>query len=131
MCFVFPCVLNQEETDRDSDEEQDPEYIPDSESDTDDDPTNTSLFVDPIRPVNRSKKSTDKTSEDKTTVSTGGQNFCFVCQKPVFKIARHFRTHIKEDSDIAKALGLPVRSKTRKELLEKLRNRGNSMHMRF
>lgn len=38
----------------------------------------------------------------------------------VFKIARHFKTHIKENSDIAKALSLPVRSKTRKELLEKL-----------
>ncbi|XP_057183197.1 uncharacterized protein LOC130549867 isoform X3 [Triplophysa rosa] len=87
-------------------------------------------------------KSMDKTSEDtikstavetsdtvqKTAVSFGGQNICFVCQKPVFKIARHFKTHIKEDGDIAKALSLPAGSKTRKELLEKLRNRGNFMH---
>lgn len=125
LCFV----LNQEETDTsgDSDEEQDPEYNPDSESDTDHDPTNTSLFVEPTTPVSTIAKSTDKT-EHKTGVSNRGQNFCFVCQKPVFKIARHFRTHIKEDSDIAKALSLPVMSKTRKELLEKLRNRGNFMH---
>lgn len=128
--FCFPCILNQEETDTsgDSDEEQDPEYIPDSESDTDDNPTDVSLFVDTITPVNTIEKSTDTTSEDKTAVSSGGQHFCFVCQKPVFKIARHFRTHIKKDSDIAKALSLPVRSKTRKEYLEKLRNRGNFMH---
>ncbi|MGL5117851.1 MAG: hypothetical protein ACRC7H_01370 [Plesiomonas shigelloides] len=138
----------KEETDRieESDEERDtseeseecdPEYVPDSESETDDEHAKSmakspilnkdsllgwsSKGVDINENLNgggsANEISSDKTSEDRiqstavetsdtvqsTAVSFGGQNICFVCQKPVFKIARHFKMHIKEDGDIAKA----------------------------
>lgn len=64
----------------------------------------------------------------RTGAATGAQNFCFVCKKPQFKIARHFKTHVNDNLDIAQALGLPLASKERKELLEKLRNKGNFIH---
>ncbi|MEQ2312774.1 hypothetical protein AMECASPLE_034695 [Ameca splendens] len=57
-----------------------------------------------------------------------GQNFCFFCKKGHFKIARHFKTHEKEDPDIARALSFSPLSKKRKELLEQLGNRGNFMY---
>ncbi|KAK0140187.1 hypothetical protein N1851_022885 [Merluccius polli] len=60
-----------------------------------------------------------------TSVVRAGQNFCFLCKQFHFKIARHFKTHIKENHDIAHALSLPAGSATRKKLLENLRNRGN------
>ncbi|XP_056310413.1 uncharacterized protein LOC130221897 [Danio aesculapii] len=63
-----------------------------------------------------------------TTVSGGGENFCFVCGKPQIKIARHFKVHKRENAEIARALSLPAHSKKRKELLQFLRNKGNFMH---
>lgn len=60
-----------------------------------------------------------------TSVVRAGQNFCFICRDFHFKIARHFKSHIKENSDIAYALSLPAGSATRKKLLDNLRNRGN------
>lgn len=76
------------------------------------------------------EQSTNRTSDTvhSTTVAGGGQNFCFVCKQAHFKIARHFKTHLKDNADIAKALSLPVGSRSRKELLEKLRNKGNFIH---
>ena len=65
-----------------------------------------------------------------TSVVRAGQHFCFICKDFHFKIARHFETHIKENSDIAYALSLPARSATRKKLLENLRNRGNFKYNR-
>ncbi|KAI2644605.1 Catalase-2 [Labeo rohita] len=67
-------------------------------------------------------------SHDITTVSKGGQNFCFVCGKAQNKIARHFKVHENEDAEIAQALSFPAHSKKRKELLQALRNKGNFMH---
>lgn len=57
-----------------------------------------------------------------------GQNVCFICKTPHFKIARHFKMHIREDPDIAKALSLPARSSQRRIMLENLRNKGNFIH---
>ena len=72
----------------------------------------------------------DSYSETQTssTLAKAWQNFCFVCGEPQSKISRHFKVHAKEDMDIAKALSLPAKSKIRKQLLEKLRNRGNFNH---
>ncbi|XP_073690514.1 uncharacterized protein [Garra rufa] len=67
-------------------------------------------------------------SHDITTVSKGGQNFCFVCGKAQNKIARHFKVHENEDAEIAQALSFPAHSRKRKELLQALRNKGNFMH---
>ncbi|XP_073701715.1 uncharacterized protein [Garra rufa] len=67
-------------------------------------------------------------SHDITTVSKGGQNFCFLCGKAQNKIARHFKVHENEDAEIAQALSFPAHSRKRKELLQALRNKGNFMH---
>lgn len=75
--------------------------------------------------------SKDDASSTKLLLSSNikqGQNVCFICNTPHYKIARHFKIHIKEDADIAKALSLPVRSLRRRMVLENLRNRGNFIH---
>ncbi|XP_039616182.1 uncharacterized protein LOC120533395 isoform X1 [Polypterus senegalus] len=60
--------------------------------------------------------------------SSGKKNYCYVCGKSQFKLARHFKFHEKQEADIAKALSLPKKSKQRKRLLERLRNKGNFLH---
>lgn len=75
--------------------------------------------------------SKDNGSSTKLLLSSNikqGQNVCFICKTPHYKIARHFKIHIKEDTDIAKALSFPVRSLRRRMMLENLRNRGNFFH---
>lgn len=67
----------------------------------------------------------DHTSSTELLLSSNikpGQNVCFLCKTPHFKIARHFKIHIKEDPDIEKALSLPVGSSQRRMKLEELRN---------
>lgn len=56
------------------------------------------------------------------------KNYCYVCGKGFFKIARHLKTHADEEPDIAKVIALPKSSKERKKLLGLLRNRGNYNH---
>ncbi|TRY84805.1 hypothetical protein DNTS_008981, partial [Danionella cerebrum] len=99
----------------DSSEDSDADYVPDSDTDTDEEP----LVIEAA-----SKSVITKTSQgcSKTPID-GIEKF-----ESVSKLARHLKTHIKDDGEIAKALSLPVGSKTRKELLEKLRNKGNFMH---
>ncbi|KAK0144276.1 hypothetical protein N1851_017362 [Merluccius polli] len=119
----------------------DPEYVPGSASDTEDEePINslaTSTFQvaeELLMDTSMNCNVTDDTLDTgqsctntvpSTSVVRAGQNFCFICKNFHFKIARHFKTHIKENSDIADALSLPAGSVTRKKLLENLRNRGN------
>lgn len=70
-------------------------------------------------------QSRTKTPEDKAGVH--GINYCYVCQKPQSKIARHLETH-KTEAEVKEALSYPKRSVKRRLLLEKLRNRGNFQH---
>ncbi|XP_070401383.1 uncharacterized protein [Nothobranchius furzeri] len=128
-----------EETDDGSDD-RDPDYVPNPESEEEEiSPSPMLLAASPSTPkilteehshlAENQKPSSDRISEKDDTKSLAkGQNFCFVCKQGHFKIARHFKTHEKEDRDIAKALSFPSGSKKRKELLEKLRNRGNFMY---
>ncbi len=83
------------------------------------------MVISDISGITRNETSTNTT--DSTSIAKG-LNFCFVCKKANFKIARHFKVHVKENADIAKALSFPASSKSRKEWLEKLRNKGNFMH---
>lgn len=53
------------------------------------------------------------------------RNYCYVCGKASFKITRHLFKHRNEELDIAKAFSLPVYSKERIRLLNKLRKKGN------
>ncbi|MEQ2241604.1 hypothetical protein ILYODFUR_026990, partial [Ilyodon furcidens] len=136
-----------ETTDEETDDYRDPDYVPDSTSDTEDkitcvpspipvaaEPSTTKSKIlnkanTPIMENSPQGTSSDKHSDTGNYDSLAkGQNFCFFCKKGHFKIARHFKTHEKEDPDIARALSFSPVSKKRKELLEQLRNRGNFMY---
>lgn len=58
----------------------------------------------------------------------GSRNYCYVCGKASFQITRHLFKHRNEELDIAKAFSLPVYSKERIKLLNKLRKKGNDKH---
>nr|XP_023660035.1 uncharacterized protein LOC111839935 [Paramormyrops kingsleyae] len=63
----------------------------------------------------------------KISCSANSKNYCYICGKPQTKLARHLKTH-KGEVEVAQALSLPVHSKERKALLQKLRNKGNYQH---
>ena len=56
------------------------------------------------------------------------KNYCYVCNIPQTKIARHLKKHEKVEPAIAEAFMFPPHSRERKRLLEKLRNQGNYQH---
>ncbi|XP_040909011.1 uncharacterized protein LOC121191726 isoform X2 [Toxotes jaculatrix] len=60
--------------------------------------------------------------------SCTNRNYCYVCGKAQSRISRHLITHKNEEAEIAEVFALPLNSKERKKLLEKLRNRGNYKH---
>ncbi len=60
----------------------------------------------------------------KISCSANSKNYCYICGKPQSKLARHLKTH-KDEVEVAQALSLPVHSKERKAMLQKLRNKGN------
>ena len=146
LCFLFfSLYFNQNESDfseeEASDDVYDPEYIPASESESteDEEPMNSLAYStsqvpeESLMDTSINCNVTDDTLDTgqscnntlpSTSVVKAGQNFCFICKDFQFKIAQHFKTHIKENSDVAYALSLPARSATRKKLLENLRNRG-------
>lgn len=55
-------------------------------------------------------------------------NLCYVCGTAQTKLARHLRTHIRENPDIAKAFSFRKGSQNRKKALTALRNLGNYRH---
>ncbi|XDV16124.1 hypothetical protein PO909_015963 [Leuciscus waleckii] len=59
--------------------------------------------------------------------SANSKNYCYICGKPQSKLARHLKTHMS-DVEVGEALSLPVHSKERKAMLQKLRNKGNYQH---
>lgn len=116
-----PEISEEEETD---DEIGDPEYVPPSQSDTEDDePSNRAnsksvvaedFLMDQSMDLDNTNSDISVTEQriDNTTIVAGGRhNFCFVCKKASSKLAQHFKTHVKEDADIAQALSLPVGSR--------------------
>ncbi|XP_069033055.1 uncharacterized protein [Embiotoca jacksoni] len=56
------------------------------------------------------------------------KNYCYVCGKAQSKISRHLFTHRKKEAEIDEAFAAPSKSKKRKKMLEKLRNKGNYQH---
>ena len=114
----FSLYFNQNESDF-SEEETfddvcDPEYVPGSESETEDEEQINSLANSTFQVAEESLMDTsmncnvtDDTVDTgqsctntvpSTSVVRAGQNFCFICKDFHFKIARHFKTHIKENS---------------------------------
>lgn len=63
----------------------------------------------------------------KISCSANSKNYCYICGKPQSKLVRHLKTH-KDEVEVAQALSLPVHSKERKAMLQKLRNKGNFQH---
>ncbi len=63
----------------------------------------------------------------KISCSANSKNYCYICGKSQSKLARHLKTH-KDEGEVAQALSLPVHSKERKAMLQKLRNKGNFQH---
>ncbi|XP_039538947.1 uncharacterized protein LOC120486844 isoform X6 [Pimephales promelas] len=55
-------------------------------------------------------------------------NYCYICCKPQSKFARHLKIHETTNMDVARVLALPKCSKERKQMLDKLRNKGNYEH---
>ncbi|TKS64906.1 N-lysine methyltransferase KMT5A [Collichthys lucidus] len=56
------------------------------------------------------------------------KQYCFYCQKPYVKMARHLEHAHQNKTDVAKAFSFPKGSKERKKLLEYIRNKGNYAH---
>ncbi|XP_044027833.1 uncharacterized protein LOC122864451 isoform X2 [Siniperca chuatsi] len=131
------------------------EYIPDGEPSSDDSSTssnnqqcqNFKNNPDPDsskqqgfvhQPVDASciqqEDEADYSSDDFTSdeepegTSHSNKNYCYVCGKAQSKISRHLFTHRNEEADIAEVFALPLYSKERNRLLDKLRNRGNYKH---
>ncbi|XP_050957643.1 uncharacterized protein LOC127158626, partial [Labeo rohita] len=131
---------NETETSEEDISDNDPEYVPASETDSEDDEPPSRLAKSTVLAEKESSvmdishisgitaNETSANTTDSTTIAKKGLNFCFVCKKAHFKIARHFKVHVKENAEIAKALSFPAGSKSRKEWLEKLRNKGNFIH---
>ncbi|XP_055080972.1 uncharacterized protein LOC129456606 [Periophthalmus magnuspinnatus] len=63
-----------------------------------------------------------------TSSSLRNKTFCYICEKPQTRFARHLKTHVKTNADVARILILPKKSKERMKMLNKLRNKGNYNH---
>lgn len=134
-CSVFCVVFNQGESEISDEEEtddeiNDPQYLPDPDSDSDSDGDSTNRLAKLKLPGNNRNQGDSKIQSAAVRGRRGrggGTTICFLCQKEFPRIDAHLKTHMSEDADIAQAFGLPAGSKQRKELLEKLRNRGNSL----
>ncbi|KAL0146648.1 hypothetical protein M9458_057988, partial [Cirrhinus mrigala] len=63
----------------------------------------------------------------KISRSANSKNYSYIYGKPQTKLACHLKTH-KGEVEVAQAFSLPVHSKERKALLQKLRNKGNYQH---
>nr|XP_046274081.1 uncharacterized protein LOC124074833 isoform X2 [Scatophagus argus] len=91
-----------------------------------------------VQPVNAScaqqadevdYSSDDFTSDGETQAqSHSNKNYCYVCGKAQSKISRHLFRHRDEEPEIAEVFALPLFSKKRNMLLDKLRSRGNYRH---
>lgn len=55
------------------------------------------------------------------------RNYCYIRGKPQSKISRHLKTHTTH-AELVHVFSLPEKSKERKILLEKFRNKGNFKH---
>lgn len=125
-------MSSEDDNESDEDMHEDKDYVPDSDSESDSDASyvdGSSLSQGPlsgnIEAFDTRTKHTDETTDDKAGVN--GINYCYVCQKPQSKLARHLEIH-KTETEVMEALSFPKRSVKRRRLLEKLRNRGNFQH---
>ncbi|KAI4830674.1 hypothetical protein KUCAC02_002290 [Chaenocephalus aceratus] len=105
-------------------------FIPDMASSSDNEPTtsNPQNLTTAVTESHYSERATIESVANPKDSSFTLNNYCYVCNKPQSKIARHFKKHEKEQPEIAEAFMFPKHSKERKRLLEKLRNKGNYHH---
>ena len=69
----------------------------------------------------------ERRKQEVTLQNTTIKNYCYVCGKPQSKISRHLKLHRKH-AELVHLFSLPEKSKERKILLEKIRNKGNFKH---
>ncbi|XP_056448662.1 uncharacterized protein LOC130384480 isoform X1 [Gadus chalcogrammus] len=69
----------------------------------------------------------ERRKQEVTLQNTTIKNYCYVCGKPQSKISRHLKLHRKH-AELVLLFSLPEKSKERKILLEKIRNKGNFKH---
>ncbi|XP_054588602.2 uncharacterized protein [Nothobranchius furzeri] len=129
--------LVSEESDP-SDEVSEEEYVPDSVSSSSDSDKLSDKKLPQreqfeVQEEEMSLKTTARTEDaeniqSSSVSSTEKKNYCFVCDKPQSKLARHFQVHEKTHAEVAEVLALPINSKMRKLKLDRLRNKGNCKH---
>lgn len=100
MCafLVLSLCFNQAESDfsgeEASDDACDPEYVPDSDSDTEDEEPINSLAAEETAMDTSSNcnvtEDTHETQQPSTSVVRTGQNFCFICKKVSFQNSTTF-----------------------------------------
>ncbi|KAK3537720.1 hypothetical protein QTP70_017893 [Hemibagrus guttatus] len=108
----------------------DEEFIPDSETESDDD-SNIEKRKKKAKTTVASKEIEEPAIppvQNHSVMKATKLNFCFVCGKACVKISRHFKLHINDNVEIATAFKLRKNSKHRSHMLEVLRNKGNYQH---
>ncbi|XP_067310638.1 uncharacterized protein [Pseudorasbora parva] len=127
---------SEDDNESDEDMHEDKNYVPDSDSESDSDTSSLDVSLLSQGPLSGNieanhtiTKNTDETKEEAKddTAGVNGINYCYICQKPQSKLARHLEKH-KTEAEVMEALSYPKRSEKRRRLLEKLRNRGNFQH---
>ncbi|XP_073667997.1 uncharacterized protein [Paramisgurnus dabryanus] len=135
----FSSEDNQSDEDMHEDDmHKDDDYVPDTDSESDSDTSTVvgssvsqvplSRNIEEFHTTTKNTcENTDETTDEATEARVNGINYCYVCQKPQSKLARHLEMH-KTEAEVMEALSYPKRSVNRRRLLEKLRNRGNFQH---
>ncbi|CAG9825705.1 unnamed protein product [Phaedon cochleariae] len=79
-------------------------------------------------PPIRNRSCMNYESKDKIKKGNKGKDFCFHCDSLVLNFARHIKRNHSTELDVQKIFSKPPRSKERKELLSKLRKKGNYLN---
>lgn len=154
-CVHVNCLFlqSQDESSPESAPDPDSDYIPSEASE--DDERNSSIHPQEGKasPLTRTRgakrhnsdcdattkdgaKSKDKAGSQVTVESCmkGGKrtwdkrHYCLYCRKPNIKISRHLLHQHRTEKEVAAILSLPPKSKTRIQVLDKLRRKGDYSH---
>ncbi|KAL0152273.1 hypothetical protein M9458_051996, partial [Cirrhinus mrigala] len=137
------CVIGHKDS-SDLNESDGSVFVPSAEESTDDDDgfdseesevekTIRKTIKDTIFPSSKEVKKAKQKSARKMTIKRSQRNpegkriwnkkqYCVYCEKAQSKIARHLERSHSSESEVAKALSFPKRSKKRRILLEQIQN---------
>ncbi|RXN38006.1 protein FAM171A1 isoform X1 [Labeo rohita] len=148
--FLTKTSLNLRSTSDESSIDSGDEYVPNSETDSEESESLSDNIDTSSSPVNADKECSplgDKETTANLDSNSGSEHsvmkikktaygqrmynkkqYCFYCSKPFCKMARHLAQVHKNEVDVAKALSYPKGSKERRINLDLLRNKGNRAH---